>query len=207
VRRLLQSGIAVTLLAAAMAGCDPAPQPAPEPERGDSGSTSSLEGAFAADSIDEYLDIISGSMLTPWFRDTWPDQVLPEVGFVPAGGSGTGGCAVDDESLAYCAADQTVYIGQTALWNLYRQAGDAGPVTRLGYEFGLSVTDDATAAYCLAGTWVRYADHNGWLEPDDEQDIATLFQLTGTGDDQRAAFQTGRADGVSACGVAPGERT
>jgi hypothetical protein len=126
VRRLFRTGVVVAALAATLAGCDSEPTTAPVTESApEQGGMSSLEGVFTADSIEEYLDIIAGQLLTPWFQDAWPDVAPPGVTFVPAGQSGADGCAFDDESLAYCAGDQTVYVGQTALWDRYSQAGDA----------------------------------------------------------------------------------
>ena len=210
-RRLLQVGIVAALLAAVMTGCDRAPHaepmPGPAPATGPGAVASSLDGIFTVDSIDDFLDIVSVTLITPWFQDTWQDVAPPQVRFVPAGQSGTQGCAFDDESLAFCADVQTVYVGQTALWDLYSQAGDAAAAVRLAYEFGRSQTGDPTVAYCLAGTWVRYADDHGWLETDDEQDIEALLQLTAATDLQRGSLQTGRADGVSACRVAQVGRT
>src|SRR5690349_21034883 len=112
VRRLWRAGV-VVLTAAVMAACSHSPAPTPALDPGPGSGSGSLEGTFTVDSIDEFLDIVSSQLLTPWFHDTWPDVAPPKVNFVPAGTSGTQGCAFDDESLAFCADVPTVYVGQT----------------------------------------------------------------------------------------------
>jgi hypothetical protein len=166
-------------------------------------SSTSLEGRFTYDTMDDYVDAIL-PMIEGWIRATWPGMPLPRVVYVPAGAAGREGCTDGDgrtasynsRSYEYCPADNRVYVGQDTLWEFYSETGDAGPAVGLAHEFGHHVqsqlnvpparTSDQSVRYenqadCLAGAWTQYVDQQGNLERDDDlKDIDALFPLIGS---------------------------
>jgi predicted metalloprotease len=211
----------------------PARSAAPSPAT--SSTTRSLEGAFGYDQMKSYLEAIL-PMVKKWSKATWPN--IPEVQgvtYVPHGLSGREGCELASGRLArytsksyeYCAGDQTIYVGQDMLWQLYEETGDAGPAVGLAHEWGHHIqrqlgvfsaesAQEAKAlenqADCLAGAWTQFTDKQGLLElPDDIEDIDKLFPLIGSAEDpnrdhgtpeeRMRAWQQGFDGGVSACGL------
>jgi predicted metalloprotease len=209
-----------------------ASEPSPDPS-----ASGSLEGRFDYSTMDEYVDAVL-PMIESWMHDTWPQVPMPEVVYVQAGTSGREGCLDSDGSHAiynsrsyeYCPPDQTVYVGQSTLWEFYSETGDAGPAVGLAHEFGhhvqaeLGLPSPRTAAEsvdyedqadCLAGAWTKYTDEHKWLEyPDDIEDIEALFPIIGsaegsdrdhgTAQEREDAFVEGFQGGVTACGVRAG---
>lgn len=130
-----------------------------------------------------------------------------------------------DQSYAYCPADETVYLGQRALWHFYDGAGDAGPIVGIAHEWGHHVqsatgvpaprTPDEWIVFenqadCIAGAWTGYADDQDRLTyPDDLDDIGALMRLIGsvegperdhgTTPERTKSFIQGFRGGLSAC--------
>ncbi|HWO72308.1 MAG TPA: neutral zinc metallopeptidase [Dehalococcoidia bacterium] len=193
----------------------------------------SLEGCFGFDEMDRYLEAVL-PMVQQFFRERRPGlpepqdvvyirrgETLLQPCFDPSGRPGLATSA----SFEYCAANQTIYIGQDLLWEFYRGAGDAAPAIALAHEWGhhvqvmLRVPPPQTAsqsvrfenqADCISGAWARYADEKGWLETEDDlQDVETLIAAIGaregsgrdhgTAQERADAFRAGYERGLRAC--------
>jgi predicted metalloprotease len=211
-KRSAVTTVALCMFGLLVAGCvipspdpqvDSRPSPSESSEPTPSASTTSLEGRFEFETMDEYVDAVL-PMIEQWMEATWPQMTLPELVYVASGESGPEGCLDGDgdrasftsRSFEYCPPDLTVYVGQRTLWDIYSQTGDAGPAVGIAHEFGhhiqtqLNVPSPQTAAQsvqyenqadCLSGAWVKYTDEQGWLEvPDDIEDIELLFPLIGS---------------------------
>jgi predicted metalloprotease len=209
----------------------PAPQPPAAPQT--TASTSSngcpngdLEGCFGYRQMGEYVDAVF-PMVARFFETQFPDVSAPrDVVFVPAGQAARGACGVSTATAyEYCAADQTIYVGQNLVWAFYRQSGDAAPALALAHEWGhhlqfaerLPAFGSVSAsiavenqADCIAGAWAKYAKEQGWLqENDDLQDVQKLIEMIGSQEssdrdhgttaERLEAFQRSYAGGIKAC--------
>ncbi len=72
-----------------------------------------------------------------------PADALPELVYVPAGGSAGSQCvdahgrtAQHDRSYNYCVTDNTIYIGQHILWDFSQRYGPWGPLSGIAHEYG-----------------------------------------------------------------------
>ena len=185
----------------------------------------SLEGAFSYGGMADYLAAIE-PMVTQFHREQYPGIPDPRLVYIPSDRVARGACGYSDSwDYSYCAASQTVNVGQDMLWAFYRQAGDAAPAIALAHEWGHHVqyyrgvpfgrtasesVDFENQADCLSGAWARYADEQGWLEREDDlEDVGTLMQLIGSAETSRRdhgttaerteAFQLAYAGGAEAC--------
>jgi len=199
--------------------------PAPEATATPEAERVSLEGAFSHDGMADYLEAIE-PMVTQFYRDAYPDIPDPRLVYIPAERVSRGACGYSDSwAYAYCAANQTVYVGQDLLWSFYRRAGDAAPAIALAHEWGHHVqyyrgvpfgrtasqsVDFENQADCLSGAWARYAEEQGWLETEDDlDDVSALMQQIGSAETARRdhgttaersqAFQLAYANGAEAC--------
>jgi len=198
---------------------EPAPTATAEAER------VSLEGAFSYDGMADYLDAVA-PMVTQFFREQYAGIPDPRLVYIPSNRLSRGACGYSDGwAYSYCAASQTVNVGQDLLWSFYRRAGDAAPAIALAHEWGHHVqyhrgvpfgrkasesVDFENQADCLSGAWARYADEQGWLETEDDlEDVGTLMQQIGSAETSRRdhgttaersqAFQLAYAGGAEAC--------
>ena len=184
-----------------------------------SGSTSSMEGTYTYETMDDFVEAVVTGLIEPWIRDTWPRMALPEVLFVPAGMRGREGCTDYDgadasytsESYEYCPPDMTVYLGQDTVWEFYRTTGDAGPAMGIAHEYGHHIQNELgvpspytnaesidyeNQADCLAGAWTQYVDKVLKLleTPDDLEDVELLMPIIASaeGEDRNHGTQQER---------------
>ena len=188
----------------------------------------SLEGCFGYNEMDDYLDAIT-PMVAGFFNTQFDDVRDPrDIVYVLRGQGVRGACGVSNsQAYEYCAANQTIYVGQDLLWSFYRQAGDAAPAIGLAHEwahhlqfmlnlpaFGsqsqAAAINIENQADCIAGAWAKYAKDQGWLEEaDDLRDAAGLLQAIGsregpsrdhgTAAERLEAFEMSSKGGIAAC--------
>jgi len=126
-----------------------------------------------------------------------------------------------DDAYEYCPANNTVYIGQRALWGYYDEHGAAGPIAGLAHEHGhylqairgvtsadsVAVEDQAD---CVAGDFVGYLKTLGDVEyPQDYRNLGDMFRSIGSKEgpgrdhgtpaERVAAFEKGLFGGLTAC--------
>jgi len=232
--------VLVAALSAAAVACAPAREapvtesPPPPAETSSAAPTAtpaaeaepvSLEGAFTYGEMPAYLDAVA-PMVVQFYREQYADIPDPRLVYIASGRIARGGCgSLRSDAFAYCAAGQTVYVGQDLLWAFYRQAGDTAPAIALAHEWGHHVqyyrgvpygrtaaesVDFENQADCLSGAWARYADEQGWLETEDDlADVETLMRFIGSAESSRRdhgttaeraeAFQLAYAGGAPAC--------
>ena len=178
--------------------------------------------------MDEYLDAVT-PMVAAFFNARFEDVPDPrDIIYVARGQGVRGACGISDsQAYEYCAANQTIYVGQDLLWAFYRQAGDAAPAIGLAHEWAhhlqymldlpaFSSQSQAAAvnienqADCIAGAWAKYAKEQGWLEEaDDLRDASGLLQAIGsregagrdhgTAAERLRAFELSYQGGIAAC--------
>jgi predicted metalloprotease len=161
--------------------------------------------------------------------------------WVEPGGRVDTACGVQaaDDAAFYCAVDDTIYVSQAFAGALYdgalgglpgqragfgHAAGDFAVAYVIAHEYAHNVQQEGGIlggrtralptelnADCLAGTWARWAQAQGRLDPGDEQEAldAALAvgdfeflspQHHGTPSERRDALQTGmNSDSPSAC--------
>jgi predicted metalloprotease len=209
----------------------PAAQPSPSQETATDPSNNGcpggdLEGCFGYQQMGQYVNAVL-PLVSQFFETQFSDVAPPrDVVLVPAGQVARGACGVSTATAyEYCAADQTIYIGQNLVWAFYRQSGDAAPALALAHEWGhhlqfaerLPAFGSVSAAIavenqadCIAGAWAKYAKEQGWLnEADDLRDVYNLLEMIGsregrardhgTTEERLSAFQMSYEGGVKAC--------
>jgi predicted metalloprotease len=154
-----------------------------------------MENCYSYEDMQAYADQIV-PMVEQYFDDTYePDLRHPtHYVYVSKGETGSTACGGDytDMIYAYCFVDESIYMGQGMLWSLYSDAGDAAPAVGLAHEWGHHVQNIAgvpraetsvgqisreNQADCIAGSWIAYADEQGWLTyPDDLADTHALLE-------------------------------
>lgn len=201
----------------------PAPSPTAAPSRCPGGS---LEGCFSYAEMDDYLAAVT-PMVASFFEATYPRVAAPrDIVYIARGQFARGPCSyADSQAYSYCAANQTIYVGQDLLWVFYRQAGDAAPAIGLAHEWGhhlqfmlrlpaFGLISESVGvenqADCIAGAWARYARDAGWLEEEDDvEDAAGLLQAIGSREgadrdhgtpaERLRAFRLSYEGGLAAC--------
>ncbi|GAF49411.1 neutral zinc metallopeptidase [Rhodococcus wratislaviensis] len=192
------AALAGAALASTLALSAPAQALGTGPEAISTGSPCSvqgdLEGAFTASSqMPGYLKCVLPDV-EAWIDYQYLDMPHPaSYQFVPQGVSGTtpSGCAFDETSLAYCLGDQTVYLGESAVWKLYQGTGDAAPALVVAHEVthhfqnyigvGRATTANEQIRYenqadCGAGAFMAYARQQGLVDGnDDVRELATAL--------------------------------
>ncbi len=157
---------------------------------------------------------------------------LPALAFIGSGGGIDSAC-VDvngnddqhDGSWNYCPTDNTVYIGQNALWDSYRQYRAAGPVSGLAHEYGHFLQSVAQVpqptipadsirsenqADCVSGAFIGYLrDRGEIIHPQDIDSIEQYLTATasveapgrdhGTAPERVESFHLGYDGTLAAC--------
>jgi len=207
------------------------PTPTSEPYAGTAPSCpqGSLENCFTRAEMQDLIDVFL-PYVEEFFDAQYESMPVPsDYIYVRAGESGQGSCddGYDGETLAYCPADQQIYLGQSAVWSLYDSFGDAAPVLVIAHEWthhvqhvtkvptgdpGMpnSIIPAENQADCGAGAFMNYADQQGWLEyPDDLRDIGGALRAAGelegpdrthgTIQERIQSFSLGFTEGLWAC--------
>jgi predicted metalloprotease len=193
----------------------------------------SLANCYTDATMQSYIDKVL-PMITQFFRAKYAAMPEPtEYYFIAHGQQLLSACEDEggnpglenDETYAYCPADRNVYLGQTTMWKMYNQDGDAAPAVGLAHEWGHNVqtqigvppprTQDETIVHedqadCIAGAWIQYADEQKWLEPEDVSSITRLVEDIASAEDNQnrthgtlsergAAMTMGLRGGLAAC--------
>jgi hypothetical protein len=159
----------------------------------------SLAGCFTEATMQAYLnDIIP--LVERFYTATWASPLLPShIYYIPLGSTAqsacidsTGSSVQDSTAYDYCAADNSVYLGQATLWYLYSQAGDVAPAIGLAHEMGheqqfntgipapqtnAQTVNHEDQADCLSGAWFRYEIGQGNIQAEDYPSTAKYLQL------------------------------
>lgn len=195
---------AVVLLVVGM----PLATAAPAAEATSDKKCASLEGCYAYDEMNDFLDVAEDLVVGFALNEYSPQVFWVDVRYVPAGDSGESMCTdqegvpsrYDEFSYMYCSADNAIYIGQKVLWSFYSEIGDVAPIVGLAHEFGHFMQHVADVpvpttskesvhhenqADCFAGAWFDHADKAGLVErPDDLQDIDMILNRIASSEDE-----------------------
>jgi len=202
IRRIARGVVGVLVVAIPLATLAPAADATPDE------ACASLEGCYAYDEMNDFLDVAEGLVLDFALQEYSPLVFWVDVRYVAAGDSGESMCSeregvpsrYDELSYMYCSADNTIYIGQKVLWSFYSEIGDVAPIVGLAHEFGhflqhvAGVPVPATPkesvhhenqADCFAGAWFDHADKAGLVErPDDLEDIEMILNRIASSEDE-----------------------
>lgn len=218
--------VAVTLIHAPIAVATPA-----RPDDGTSCSATELDPCYRKDQMSLFA-AAGQRMVTDYLTQfgVTTDSV-PALTFIPSDGN-VGSECVDvngndkqhDRSFDYCPTDNTVYIGQNALWDSYRQYRAAGPLSGLAHEYGhflqsvMQVPSPNSAtetirnenqADCFSGAFIGYRDRGEAPGSDDVESVEQYLTATasvdgpgrdhGTAEERVASFTLGYTGGLAAC--------
>lgn len=181
--------------------------------------------------MQKYIDTVL-PMITKFFATQYSAMPTPSSYiFVAKGYPITGGCpdqsgsfTEDDTTYAYCPTDNKVYLGQSEMWDLYSNDGDAAPAVGLAHEWGHNVqthvgvpapttlaesVNHENQADCVAGAWVQYASQQGWIESEDVGTIVNLIKSIASAEtpgrdhgdltERADSLQKGLDGGLAAC--------
>jgi predicted metalloprotease len=190
----------------------------------------SLANCYTEAGMLDYIKEVQ-PMVVQFFRSSYrsmpePNRYLyiPETGPYPRSAcqDGSGKHLQDAETYAYCSVDENIYLGQSSMWALYHESGDAAPAIGLAHEWGHNVQNHTgvpaptsssesvnyeNQADCVAGAWIRYAIQQGWFEQEDigstERFLAFIADAEeishGNLQDRTASLSLGISSGLSAC--------
>ena len=130
-------------------------------------------------------------------------------------------CGFDDMAYHYCPIDNSVYLGQARLWDMYSRLGDIAPAVALAHELGHRFQHVAGMGFepqerseiplenqadCVSGAYMDYLLRNGNLSDDDVLDFAagtidagsyeSEGRTHGTNDQRLRAFYIGYNNGT-----------
>jgi predicted metalloprotease len=175
---------------------------------GSSGTQAEFLTAVLND-IDAYwTDVVArdGSVPSPYIQYLW---MAPGESFTIACTDEAGNQVVtDDESAAYCPADDTVYVSQQFTYNLWsgyidspsqgptysQYLGDFAVAYVLAHEYAHNLQNEwrlldpalliptiniELMADCMAGNWANSAFYRGILEPGDIEEAIAAADLVG----------------------------
>ncbi len=168
-----------------------------------------LDGAFTGSSqMLGYLECVLPE-IEGWIDQQYLNMPHPSsYRFVPRGmrGSTRAGCPFDENALQYCLGDQAVFLGEAAVWRLYRGIGDAAPALVVAHELThhfqnqIGMRSATTAneqiryenqADCGAGAFMAYARQQGLLGGnDDVRELATALVEVGESEGPRQSHGT-----------------
>ena len=225
-RRLLAAstlGLALAVAAAPTATADPkAPRTAC--------AGGELDNCYSENQMGEFLQV--GEQMVSDYLTHIGVRTRPKLVYIAEGHSVNGACKDDSgsriqgpDAYDYCGADNTVYIGQHALWGYYHQYGAAGPIAGLAHEHGhylqalAHVPQPQTAtgnipiedqADCVAGDFVGYLRTLGDVEyPKDYRNLGDFLRSIGsreepgrdhgTPTERVRIFEKGLFGGIAAC--------
>jgi predicted metalloprotease len=213
----MRTNVDVTLaVAALLAGC----------------SGADLDARYRSEQMPEFA-AIGERMVTDYLtRLGITDDSLPTLTVVPFGRT-VGSKCVDingnetqnDRSNDYCPTDNAVYVGQSIMWDSYRQFGSAGPLSGLAHEYGhflqsvmgvpnpLSATETIrheNQADCFSGTFIAFLhDRANTGSPNDLGSVEHYLTATasadapgrdhGTARERIDSFALGYDGGLPAC--------
>ena len=218
--------------AALIAGCvfadAPIAEAAPDPADTTSCPGADLGTCYRRDQMPEFA--ATGAQLVSDFLTGIgvAGESLPTLTFIPSGRTAVSQCVdingrptQDDRSNNYCPTDNAVYIGESTLWDSYRQFGAAGPVSGIAHEYGhflqsvMGVPNPRSAdetirhenqADCFSGTFVAFLHDRS---PDDVEAVKRYLTATasvdapgrdhGTAEERIDSFTLGYATGLPAC--------
>jgi len=222
------AAVALTITCAVAA----APSGADSPNDTTSCPADELDYCYNRDQMHEFVEV-GERMVVDYLTQTGvPGRSLPTLTYIPSG-AGAGSPCVDqngngtqhDRSYDYCPTDNTVYVGQSGLWDFYRQFGAAGPVSGLAHEYGhflqafTHVPDPTSAAEtirhedqadCISGAFIGYLDDRGMVDyPKDFDNVDQYLTATasaeapgrdhGTAEERTRSFELGDTGGLPAC--------
>ena len=123
--------------------------------------------------------------LSEEYAGTTPAPAPNGYVFIPPGAENeddrSSGCTFDDQDMFYCPQDGRIYLGASAIWELYSEQGDLVPVLVIAHETGhylqqysgVSVADQEehpteeipfeNQSDCTAGVFLDYVNHRGGL--------------------------------------------
>ncbi len=160
----------------------------------------SLAHCFTEATMQQYLNQII-PMVEGFYTATWAHPLMPaNIYFIPDGQTMQTGCddgsgnyaTADAGAYLYCAADNSVYLGQGMLWQLYSQAGDVAPAIGLAHEMGheqqanfgvpapqtnAETVNHEDQADCFSGAWFRYEIAQGAIQAEDYPSTAMYLEL------------------------------
>lgn len=173
--------------------------------------------ATGEQSINEYFDAVGV---------TGPTR--PGLRYIPAATSVVSRCVdvnrnatQDDRSLNYCVTDNTVYVGQTRLWDTYRQFGSSATLSGLAHEYGHFLQEISNVprppspgetirnedqADCVSGAFMAFLRDRGDVDLDSVERYLTATASVdapgrdhGTAQERIASFDMGYTGELSAC--------
>ena len=187
----------------------------------------SLENCYTHDDMQLFYDQVIG-MITQFSARTYSQMPPPQnFVYVPGGVASTSACGpVDDQAYQLCKLDDTIYVGQEALWHYYWVDGDAAAAFAIAHEWGHHVQlnagvfdvvatqqdqiDTENQADCVGGAFLGALRDGNQLESDDIDDVnAILPEIAsaegpdrdhGTLPERNDSAQYGFDHGMAACG-------
>jgi predicted metalloprotease len=192
----------------------------------------SLAHCFTEATMQDYLNKII-PMVEDFYTATWVHPLIPNhIYFIADGQSVQSGCqdasgnsTQDASAYDYCPADNSVYLGQSMLWQLYNGAGDVAPAIGLAHEMGHEQQTNAAVpapqsdaetlnhedqADCLSGAWFAYEISQGNIQAEDYPSTGRYLEMIASaendpnrdhGDLQERldSFLIGKNSGPSGC--------
>lgn len=169
-----------------------------------------MEGAFpSAVDMAEYVSCFL-PRIEEWIDVTYEGMPHPaNYYYIPAGVTGTSACgaAYSDTDLFYCPTDQSIYLGETSMWNQYSTYGDGSGLWIVAHEVthhfqtqrGMAPTTRTSAQVpyenqgdCGAGAFNDYLYDLGLLDTEDD-----ITDLSGSLDSLASVEGTNRDHGTS----------
>ncbi|GAA4673755.1 hypothetical protein GCM10023215_01580 [Pseudonocardia yuanmonensis] len=192
-----------------------------------------LEGCYGYQDMQAFYDELI-ALVDGFSAASYSSMSRPVYRYVPSGTQRSTACidttgapaVADGTTFNYCPADQTVYVGQDSLHELYSLSGDAAAALGLAHEWGhhvqtvvgvsatvvsqLGAIQSENQADCIAGAFLGHLDARGILEPDDYADVNTVLPKIASGEDdlgrvhgtiseRAAAVDLGLGQGLGAC--------
>lgn len=205
-------------------------EPSAEPtvqEPASTPSCASLEKCYGPNQMMPFYNAIIG-LVEDFVKANYSAMPRPD-GYVLVlrGTTASSGCGVLKETVyAYCPADRKIYLGESTLWRLYSQLGDAAAALGFAHEWGHHIQNVAgvprnakdkaseirheNQADCVGGAVQRHFIKEGVFEQDDTDDVADLIRAIaesegdpnrdhGTLEERTESWILGLRNGLPAC--------
>jgi hypothetical protein len=157
-----------------------------------------LDNCYSESQMGEFLQV--GRQMVSQYLSHIGVSSRPRLVYIPerqrVNSMCSGISSLNDETYAYCPADNTVYIGQHSLWGFYRQYGAAAPIAGIAHEHGhylqtiagvpapktfAETIQHEDQADCVAGDFVEYLRSLGYVEyPQDYRNLGDFLRAIGS---------------------------
>lgn len=186
----------------------------------------SLEGCYDYSTMQSFYDEVI-ALVDQYSTASYAPLPQPAAYYyIPAGDSLQTDCGeADAAAYFFCSSDDSVYVGQDQLWDFYSVDGDAAAAFGIAHEWGHHVQHVAgvfnlvdaqeeeiqseNQADCIGGSFLRYLNDQGMLEPDDYSDMDSILVKIasaegperdhGTVEERFSATQYGLDNGLASC--------